>query len=131
MRRLALLALLAVPAWAYTYYYSEVFNNPSGVNTSYWTVAGSTSTSQGWLTTPSPGFVFVMLAPASPNEVHSTLKLTASDSIYTPGVYSHLHRASTDTSLNQYNPQGSFIQVALTNVVFSGSNCSATIVVKS
>ncbi len=41
MRRLALLSLLALPVMAtYTYFYSETFTVPCGVNTSYWTVTG-------------------------------------------------------------------------------------------
>ncbi len=106
----------------YQYYYSDSF---STVNTSNWYVNGSLTTGSSGLTSSSTGAVISKVAVpdgSSFYEVKMTLALTANGGKY----YSYL-RATSNTDADAGT--GTYYAIVISNPVFSGGNCTATLIV--
>jgi hypothetical protein len=122
MTRLKLaLALLAAPLSAqYTYYYTDPL---TGVNTSNWTQNGDLTTGPSGLVNPDDyggSLISTLTSPTQPDyEVRATLNLSASG-----GLYAIYVRASSG-AFGYGN--GTYYSFEITNPTFSGSNCSASL----
>ncbi len=125
-RRILLPVLLATPLLAvYTYYYSDTL---TGINTSNWTQNGPLSASGSGLTSVDANGGSLISTIAVPDgssdyEVRTTLNLTASG-----GYYMSYLRASANTLLATGNT-GTFYAVEIANPTFSGSSCSALLLI--
>ena len=127
MKRAAFFLLAAIiPAFGqYSYYYTDALTSSN----SNWTHNGSTGsyTSSGFTSTSASTLVADSNIPPPANdsqtsyEVKMTLALTQSG-----GTFSALLRASSNASLAS-SPTGTFYAIEITNIVFSGSTCSATL----
>src|SRR5580704_4100488 len=123
MKRSAFFLLAAIiPAFGqYTYYNTDNLNT---LNSTNWTENGSTGSfgSSGFTSSGATTLVSKVTQPTGSNyEVKMTLNLTQSG-----GTFSALLRASSNASLAS-SPTGTFYAIEITNIVFSGGVCSATL----
>jgi hypothetical protein len=123
MKRSAFFLLAAIiPAFGqYTYYNTDNLNT---LNSTNWTENGNTGSfgSSGFTSSGATTLVSKVTQPTGSNyEVKMTLNLTQSG-----GTFSALLRASSNASLAS-SPTGTFYAIEITNIVFSGGVCSATL----
>ena len=123
-RFLLAVAASAVPAFAtYTYDYANLLGN---YNSSQWTMNGSGTVTQSYLTSATGAGMSLIFGPSLPSpsngyEVRTTLQLSTSGGEYI--TYLHASSGSLLTSGNG----GTFYAIEVANPTFSGSSCTATL----